>query len=96
MQWAKRSLEEVLILFAPSAEARLAGYLMRAGFADGSPQVLRLIAFKEEALLELWGWARNWRPMRRYPVLAASGGPCPKLKEGDWPVPEGRYPLTLS
>jgi hypothetical protein len=32
-----------------------------------------------------------WRHVRDYPVLAASGRPGPKLREGDCQVPEGLY-----
>ena len=33
------------------------------------------------------------RFVRAYPILAASGGPGPKLKEGDRQVPEGVYAI---
>jgi murein L,D-transpeptidase YafK len=51
--------------------------------------------FKREATLELW--ARN--PQRRfrlvgsYPILATSGEPGPKRREGDKQVPEGFYEI---
>jgi hypothetical protein len=37
------------------------------------------------------GFDSPWRHIRDYPVLAASGGPGPKLREGDGQVPEGVY-----
>jgi murein L,D-transpeptidase YafK len=54
-----------------------------------------LVGFKTERLLEAWarGPAR-WILYRSYSVLAASGGPGPKLGEGDGQVPEGVYRLT--
>ena len=52
-----------------------------------------LRAFKEEKTLELWASNGNG-PMalvREYPIAAASGGPGPKRREGDFQVPEGVY-----
>ncbi len=95
MTRGRRSLDEVLALYGPAARARLAPALEAAGFGVALPEALRLVALKQERQLELWGRAEAWRPIRRYPVLAASGGPGPKLREGDGQVPEGRYPLTL-
>ena len=36
-----------------------------------------------------------WRLVRQDKVQAASGGPGPKLREGDRQVPEGRYRITF-
>lgn len=100
MTQRKRSLEEALETYGPAARERLRPYLRAAGFAE-TPRTLRLVALKEEGWLELWGGGesrrleRGWRAIRRYPILAASGGPGPKLKEGDGQVPEGRYRLIL-
>lgn len=98
MTTPKRSLEQILERYGPVAGGRLAPFLRGAGF-DGLPNALRLLAFKAEGWLELWGRGDGqeeaWRPIRRYRVLAASGGPGPKLREGDRQVPEGRYPLTF-
>jgi L,D-transpeptidase-like protein len=59
------------------------------------PTALTLVAYKEEAVLEVWAKTPSgWAPYRTYPVLAASGGPGPKLREGDRQVPEGIYRLT--
>lgn len=51
-------------------------------------------AFKEEKELEIWGSNGATSPLKlvkRYSVLAASGQPGPKRKEGDRQVPEGLY-----
>ena len=90
----RRSLETAISLYGPAARARLAPALAAADFVEG-PQALRLIALKEERSLELWGAGEGWRAIHRYPILGASGGPGPKLMEGDHQVPEGRYPLVL-
>ncbi|MFT3990677.1 MAG: murein L,D-transpeptidase family protein [Luteolibacter sp.] len=58
----------------------------------GDPVFLR--AFKEGAELELWVLSREtkrFRHFRTYQIAAQSGGPGPKLKEGDGQVPEGFY-----
>jgi murein L,D-transpeptidase YafK len=51
--------------------------------------------FKHEAVLELW--ARNsaqpFRLVTSWPILASSGGPGPKRREGDRQVPEGFYEI---
>jgi murein L,D-transpeptidase YafK len=58
----------------------------------GDPVFLR--AFKQEKILELWVLHRGsgtFRLFRSYPIAAQSGGPGPKLAEGDGQVPEGFY-----
>jgi len=59
------------------------------------PRRLRLVGLKEEKSLEAWTLVgERWTLLKAYPVLAASGGPGPKLREGDGQVPEGVYRLT--
>jgi hypothetical protein len=59
------------------------------------PRRLRLLGLKEEKSLEVWTLVgERWVKLTSYPVLAASGGPGPKLREGDGQVPEGIYRLT--
>ncbi len=93
----KRTVDDVMREAGPAALGRLQPYLAAAGFAEALPQRLRFVALKEERLLEVWGQDQDgrWRPIRRYAVQAASGGPGPKLKEGDRQVPEGHYPITF-
>jgi hypothetical protein len=56
---------------------------------------LTLVGLKAERTLEVWARRGRGRVLyRSYPVLAASGGPGPKLREGDEQVPEGVYRLT--
>lgn len=54
---------------------------------------LTLVALKEEHLLEVWANRDGQVPrrIRRYPFTASSGGPGPKLREGDGQIPEGIY-----
>lgn len=59
------------------------------------PERLCLIGLKQEKVLEVWvPVATRWERLRAYPILAASGGPGPKLREGDGQVPEGAYRLS--
>lgn len=57
------------------------------------PARLVLLGLKEEKRLEVYAANRNGQLVfiRTYPILAASGGPGPKLREGDGQVPEGVY-----
>ena len=55
------------------------------------PRTLTLLAFKEERRLEAWA---DGRRLKIYPILAASGTPGVKRREGDGQVPEGVYRLT--
>jgi murein L,D-transpeptidase YafK len=57
------------------------------------PREIFLRAFKHEAQLEVWARENSgpFKLLATYPVLAASGGPGPKRREGDRQVPEGFY-----
>ncbi|MDP5291022.1 L,D-transpeptidase family protein [Oceanimonas sp. CHS3-5] len=89
------SVENVVAAYGSLAEIRMKPYFMRAG-VEYPPKDIVLLATKEEKALELW--ARNddgdFRFIRQYPVRKASGGPGPKLREGDKQVPEGIYRIT--
>lgn len=78
----------------PQFELGLAPALRHAGFAQ-LPSNIVLLYLKEVKMLTLY--AREirgrFRFVKAYPVLAASGGWGPKLREGDLQVPEGVYPI---
>lgn len=59
--------------------------------AMGDPVIL--VAFKEERQLEVWcrRVEGDWILWKTFPILAASGKPGPKEREGDGQVPEGEY-----
>lgn len=61
------------------------------------PARLTLVALKAEKKLEVWVAAKKgaYHLLSTYDILAASGGPGPKRKEGDLQVPEGIYRLPL-
>jgi hypothetical protein len=86
-----RTVEGVVRELGSAARARLAPHFRTAGVAY-PPRAVTLLVLKEERVAELWaaGTAAP-RLVHRYPVLAASGGPGPKLRQGDLQVPEGVY-----
>lgn len=86
------TLDERLAQIRPAALARLRQRFKSAGVA-WPPSDVTLLAVKDEKILELHARnrAKPWRLVHRYRVEAASGGPGPKLREGDRQVPEGIY-----
>lgn len=78
--------------YGATAHARLAPDFARAG-VPYPPASVMLAGFKAERVLQVWASDTNgaWRHIRDYPILGASGGPGPKLREGDGQVPEGLY-----
>lgn len=54
---------------------------------------LILLGLKEERTLEVWGIHREGgvQKIREFPFTGFSGGPGPKLREGDGQIPEGIY-----
>jgi murein L,D-transpeptidase YafK len=90
----KRTVTDVLTQYGPGASERLRPHLEKAGMS-APPSELTLVALKEERQLEVWGrHGSAWRWIRTYPITAASGGPGPKLREGDHQVPEGLYRIN--
>jgi murein L,D-transpeptidase YafK len=76
--------------------ARMRAALARAGFR-APPRQLWIVVLKDERRLDLWAESPAGArvPVVSWPVLAASGGPGPKLREGDGQVPEGVYRIPL-
>lgn len=91
-----KTVEDRLAEHGPAVEARLRPKFREAGCAY-PPARLALLAFKEEKKLEVYApdGRGNWRCVASYPILAASGHLGPKLREGDYQVPEGIYPVTF-
>lgn len=59
------------------------------------PREITLVALKAEKKLELWARdAGEFRFIRNYRIMAASGEAGPKLRSGDRQVPEGVYRIT--
>ena len=85
---------ERLATYGASVRSRLAPACEAAG-VPYPPTSFTLIGLKAEKRLELWAPDAAGRPrlVKAYPVLAASGGAGPKLREGDRQVPEGLYAI---
>ena len=60
------------------------------------PARVAFVGIKDEKRLEIYaaGPKEALRYITAYPVLAASGGAGPKLRQGDGQVPEGLYEIT--
>lgn len=88
------TVADALQRYGAAARARLQPVVKRAGIAY-PPKRLALLAFKRERRLSVWaGDGGRWRYLRSYPILAASGNAGPKLREGDYQVPEGLYRIA--
>ncbi len=90
------TLKARLAEIAPPASVRLATRF-DAAKASWPPSEIALIAIKDEKVLELHAKGDNgtWKLIHRYRILAASGGPGPKLRQGDKQVPEGIYAISF-
>jgi hypothetical protein len=90
----RRTVAEVLERVGAAAESRLKPLFERAR-VPYPPGKVYLLAFKEERRLELWAESSNGPAfVRAYRILRASGGTGPKLRAGDWQIPEGIYQVT--
>lgn len=63
---------------------------------DYPPEKLALVAVKDEERLKVYapGPGGDWKFVMQYQIAKLSGGPGPKLREGDDQVPEGIYRFT--
>jgi murein L,D-transpeptidase YafK len=89
-----RTVADALTQYGSAAHGRLGPYFKRAG-VSWPPQRIALLVFKQEQRLAVWvaDPKGGWHYLRDYPILAASGGVGPKLREGDYQVPEGLYAI---
>lgn len=93
-EYGRRSVADVLRDFGPYAERQLKPHFASAGVGY-PPREVTLMAFKREKKLELWARdAAEYRLIRTYDILAASGSAGPKLRQGDRQVPEGIYQIV--
>jgi murein L,D-transpeptidase YafK len=91
-----KTVAERVQQYGAQARSRLGPYFQRAQIAY-PPKRVTLVGLKMERRLQVYaaGPANGYRFVRSYPILAASGEPGPKLREGDRQVPEGIYPIEL-
>jgi hypothetical protein len=88
-----RSVADVLALYGKDSRARLRPSFDKAGVSY-PPKRVALLIFKKERRVALWAKGTGeWRYIRDYPIHAASGHAGPKLREGDYQVPEGVYAI---
>lgn len=94
--FAPRTVASVLARYGRDARAHLEPAFDRAHVAY-PPKRLALLIFKDERRVAVWAAGRNepWRYIRDYAVLDASGHAGPKLRQGDYQVPEGLYRIAL-
>ena len=91
---AGRSVEDVMRTVGPRAERRLRARFEAKG-VPYPPKRVHLLAFKQELQLELWVTGRGGRKhVATYPLTADSGELGPKLREGDYQIPEGIYRVS--
>jgi hypothetical protein len=92
--WGKSTTAERVATYGEAVKARLAPACQAQGVAYPPPR-FTLIGLKAEKRLELWAPDASGQPrlIKAYPILAASGGAGPKLREGDQQVPEGLYAI---
>jgi hypothetical protein len=90
---SERTVQDVLDLYGAEAEQRLEPYFYSAG-VPYPPAAVAFLGFKAEQRLEVWARHQDaWVFIRAYRIEAASGTTGPKLREGDYQVPEGFYAI---
>ncbi len=90
------TVAERLEQYGTNARARLAPYFEKQKVAY-PPAELIFVGLKEEKTLEIHAKSgtNDFRFIRAYPILAASGVAGPKRREGDRQVPEGIYGIDF-
>jgi len=68
--------------------------VLKTLWAKELPKKVSFLAFKKERIMEVWAFQKDqWVWIETYDILGASGVLGPKLKEGDYQVPEGVYAI---
>jgi len=93
---AKKTTADRLEQYGSAARARLRPKFEGAKIAYPPARVI-FVGLKEEKVLQVYAANTNQAAafVASYPILAASGKPGPKLREGDQQVPEGIYPIEF-
>lgn len=87
-QW---TVEDILQTYGANVTSKLNYYFAKAKVSY-PPREITFIALKQEKKVELWARdSGEFRFIRDYYILAASGVAGPKLRRGDRQVPEGIY-----
>ena len=90
------TIEAQLLRYGPNAHERLHRYFEQAGLHYPAKDIA-FLGMKKERELEVYGSddGKKFKLVKTYPILAASGDLGPKLREGDYQVPEGFYRIEL-
>lgn len=91
------SVDERVAMYGQAVQARLKPRFEALNLPF-PPADLAYVAFKDARILEVYARATSEEPFAKvlaYPIQGASGGPGPKLREGDRQVPEGIYEVEL-
>ena len=88
----QHSIDDRLSQFGTAARTRLLAQFLRAGVPYPPARVV-FLGLKDERRLDIYaaGHEGRLRHIGSHRVVAAAGGPGPKLREGDRQVPEGIY-----
>lgn len=87
----RATVEQRLAEVGPGARAELHRLFAEAGLEYPPPRVA-LVAMKAERSLQVYApVGASWRRVATFDILGSSGGPGPKLLQGDQQVPEGVY-----
>ena len=88
------TVADILQAYGANSTSKLNPYFARAKVLY-PPREVTFIALKQEKKLELWARdSGEFRFIRDYDILAASGVDGPKLRQGDRQVPEGIYRIA--
>lgn len=88
----KKTIAQRVKQYGDDVHNRLVPNFERIGI-NYPPKKVILVGLKQERLLEVWVSSDgvNFKYLKTYPILRASGALGPKLKAGDNQVPEGIY-----
>ena len=89
-----KTIAQRLDQYGPVVRGRWKPFFEKAGVSY-PPAGVKLVAIKWDHVLQVYAADKSgvYHWIRTLPVLAASGYPGPKLREGDGQVPEGIYPI---
>ena len=92
----KHTVSDRIDQYGPKVRPRLEMAFTKKGLSYPPKEVV-FLGFKHEASLEVYDKStdRGYVKVLSYPILAASGGPGLKLREGDMQVPEGFYRIEF-
>ncbi len=90
------SVQDRVRRYGEAARTQLKPFFEKASVSY-PPKKLLLLGLKKEETLELYAEdaSKQYRFIRSYPILRASGSLGPKLQQGDGQVPEGIYKIEL-